>query len=193
MSKYYRQTSSPASHGNRNGDSITRSNSSSYQTDCYDSQKYKKKYHKTKSYNKSSNSRVNYSSNSNASHHEPTDHTDNTNNNYTRSKSLDTSNDSGLNRSSISQSKKSFDTNIDYDDNNEYNDSNLTLNNSSNIYYSRNRNRFKSDKPLFSRLFILCSRETTEQELKEAFQKFGEIQDIWIVRDHNTNMEKGLY
>ena len=47
--------------------------------------------------------------------------------------------------------------------------------------------------PPFSRLFILYPKEASESELSNSFQKFGVIQDISIIRDPVTQIEKGLF
>ena len=46
-------------------------------------------------------------------------------------------------------------------------------------------------KPPNSRLFILCGKGIKEEAFKEAFEKFGTVEDIWIVKDRKTNEEKG--
>ncbi|GFN92044.1 RNA-binding protein 45 [Plakobranchus ocellatus] len=48
------------------------------------------------------------------------------------------------------------------------------------------------DDPPNSRLFILCQKGTTEQEFREAFEKFGMIEDIWIIKDKRTNEDRGI-
>jgi RNA recognition motif-containing protein len=50
----------------------------------------------------------------------------------------------------------------------------------------------KFDEPPYSRCFILCSKKTTEYDLKKAFSKFGYIYDVWIVRDRVTGEPKGI-
>jgi hypothetical protein len=66
----------------------------------------------------------------------------------------------------------------------------------SSINYERDeeaiKNSRKYDDPPYSRCFILCSKDTTEQELDRVFQKYGRIQDIWIVKDHKTKIGKGI-
>jgi ERCC4-type nuclease len=47
-------------------------------------------------------------------------------------------------------------------------------------------------KPPNSRLFILCGKGIKEDSFKEAFEKFGTVEDIWIVKDRKTNEDKGL-
>lgn len=66
----------------------------------------------------------------------------------------------------------------------------------SSINYDRDeeaiKNSRKYDDPPYSRCFILCSKDTTEQELDRHFQRYGRIQDIWIVKDHQTKIGKGI-
>ncbi|KAJ9587522.1 hypothetical protein L9F63_028225, partial [Diploptera punctata] len=52
--------------------------------------------------------------------------------------------------------------------------------------------KVKLDDPPYSRLFVLCSRNTTEEELLSAFQKYGTIEQIWIVKDTVTKEPKGI-
>ncbi|CAG5134113.1 unnamed protein product [Candidula unifasciata] len=48
------------------------------------------------------------------------------------------------------------------------------------------------DEPPNSRLFILCPKGTTEQDFRDAFDKFGTIEDIWIIKDKRTNEDRGI-
>ncbi|XP_066301457.1 RNA-binding protein 45-like isoform X2 [Branchiostoma lanceolatum] len=48
------------------------------------------------------------------------------------------------------------------------------------------------DNPPNSRIFIVCSKNHTESELKYAFEKFGDMEDIWLVKDKNTKESKGV-
>ena len=53
--------------------------------------------------------------------------------------------------------------------------------------------RIDCDYPPYSRLFILCDKCLNECDLRNAFSAFGQIQDVWIVRDHsNHNQSKGM-
>lgn len=45
--------------------------------------------------------------------------------------------------------------------------------------------------PPNSRLFVLCEKSITEEEFRNTFKPFGEIEDIWIVKDKNTGEPKG--
>uniref|UniRef100_A0A8C6NUF7 RNA binding motif protein 45 n=1 Tax=Nothobranchius furzeri TaxID=105023 RepID=A0A8C6NUF7_NOTFU len=46
--------------------------------------------------------------------------------------------------------------------------------------------------PPNSRLFLVASRCTTEDELRERFSKFGEVQGVWLVKDKQTKEPKGV-
>lgn len=48
------------------------------------------------------------------------------------------------------------------------------------------------DHPTYSRLFIVSEKKVTEDEFRDAFSKFGEIEDLKIPRDHNTGEPKGI-
>jgi RNA recognition motif-containing protein len=49
----------------------------------------------------------------------------------------------------------------------------------------------KLDEPPNSRLFIVCNKNITEEEFRSAFEKYGTIEEIWVVRDRNTGAPKG--
>lgn len=49
-----------------------------------------------------------------------------------------------------------------------------------------------SIEPPNSRLFILCSKNLNESDLQQAFDRYGNVEDIWIVKDKNTNESKGF-
>lgn len=49
----------------------------------------------------------------------------------------------------------------------------------------------KDDEPPNSRLFILCGRNLSEDELRDAFAEFGEIRELWIVKDKDTGQSRG--
>ncbi|KAF4026343.1 hypothetical protein G4228_018378 [Cervus hanglu yarkandensis] len=48
------------------------------------------------------------------------------------------------------------------------------------------------DEPPNSRIFLVISKYTSESVLRERFSPFGEIQDIWVVRDRHTKESKGI-
>ncbi|KAF2893239.1 hypothetical protein ILUMI_12930 [Ignelater luminosus] len=48
------------------------------------------------------------------------------------------------------------------------------------------------DDPPNSRLFIICSKQLAEEDFRNAFSKFGEIEEIWVVKDRNTGERKGV-
>ncbi len=42
--------------------------------------------------------------------------------------------------------------------------------------------RVDMDTPPFSRVFVVCSKHHREDELRAAFQDFGNIEDVWMVK-----------
>lgn len=48
------------------------------------------------------------------------------------------------------------------------------------------------DHPPNSRLFLVISKSTSEEVIREKFSFFGEIQDIWVVRDKQSKDHKGI-
>ncbi|XP_043461425.1 RNA-binding protein 45 [Leptopilina heterotoma] len=58
-------------------------------------------------------------------------------------------------------------------------------------YYSSDP-RSKNDDPPNSRLFVICHKSLEEDDLRKAFEKFGKIEDIWVVKDRNTGENKGV-
>ncbi|TRY88850.1 hypothetical protein DNTS_016934 [Danionella cerebrum] len=55
-----------------------------------------------------------------------------------------------------------------------------------------NRNSSYLDEPPNSRLFLVTSKSITEEIIREHFTDFGEIQDIWVVKDKHTKESKGV-
>ena len=48
------------------------------------------------------------------------------------------------------------------------------------------------DETALTRLFVICPKEYTEDDLRQRFQGFGEIEYVQIVRDHRTRENKGF-
>ncbi|KAM4698576.1 RNA-binding protein 45 [Rhinophrynus dorsalis] len=48
------------------------------------------------------------------------------------------------------------------------------------------------DDPPNSRIFLVVSKSVTEDIIRERFCDFGEIQDIWVVKDKHTKESKGI-
>ncbi|KAK3543727.1 hypothetical protein QTP70_027137 [Hemibagrus guttatus] len=48
------------------------------------------------------------------------------------------------------------------------------------------------DDPPNSRLFLVTSKSITEDTIRERFSPFGEVQDIWVVKDKQTKESKGV-
>ena len=52
--------------------------------------------------------------------------------------------------------------------------------------------RVNSDFPPFSRVFVVCSKSHKEEDIKTAFQHFGSVEDVWMVKDRMTKESKGI-
>lgn len=52
-----------------------------------------------------------------------------------------------------------------------------------------------SDEPPYSRLFVVYNRKdpVTEEEIREDFCQYGDVQDIFLVKDRNTGEPKGRF
>lgn len=53
------------------------------------------------------------------------------------------------------------------------------------------REHTTADNPPMSRLFVICNKSQDENDFREAFSKFGEIEEIWVVQDKYTGENKG--
>uniref|UniRef100_A0A915JLL6 RRM domain-containing protein n=1 Tax=Romanomermis culicivorax TaxID=13658 RepID=A0A915JLL6_ROMCU len=42
--------------------------------------------------------------------------------------------------------------------------------------------RFDTDRPPHSRIFLTCHSEMTAEKLRESFGRFGVVEDLWQVR-----------
>lgn len=56
---------------------------------------------------------------------------------------------------------------------------------------SSSGNNANEDSPPMSRLFVICSKVNTEQDIRDAFEKFGDIEDVWVVQNKQTGENKG--
>lgn len=54
------------------------------------------------------------------------------------------------------------------------------------------RPRVDHHKPPFSRVFVVCSRSHTEEDLRSAFEEYGEVEDVWVVKRKDTKEPKGI-
>lgn len=43
----------------------------------------------------------------------------------------------------------------------------------------------------YNRLFILGGKGCSEDQWRQAFEAYGQIKDVWIVKDRNSGDEKG--
>ena len=50
----------------------------------------------------------------------------------------------------------------------------------------------KYDDPPNSRLFIVCGKQITEDQFKEAFGAYGNIEEVWVLKDRVTGEPKGV-
>ncbi|KAG4078717.1 hypothetical protein HA402_015307 [Bradysia odoriphaga] len=50
----------------------------------------------------------------------------------------------------------------------------------------------RADDPPMSRLFIICNKNQNEDDFRDAFEKFGTIEEVWVVRDKTTGDNKGI-
>nr|DBA19885.1 TPA: hypothetical protein GDO54_015644 [Pyxicephalus adspersus] len=48
------------------------------------------------------------------------------------------------------------------------------------------------DDPPNSRLFLVVTRSVSEDVIRDKFSAFGDVQDIWVVRDKQTKESKGI-
>ncbi|CAH2305843.1 RNA-binding 45 [Pelobates cultripes] len=48
------------------------------------------------------------------------------------------------------------------------------------------------DDPPNSRVFLVVSKSVTEDTIRDRFSEFGDIQDIWVVKDKQTKESKGI-
>ncbi|CAD7082281.1 unnamed protein product [Hermetia illucens] len=60
--------------------------------------------------------------------------------------------------------------------------------------YRHNRDERGSslDDPPMSRLFVIHNRNNTEEEIREGFGQYGEIEDVWLLKDKSTGENKGI-
>lgn len=52
--------------------------------------------------------------------------------------------------------------------------------------------RVNHDTPLFSRVFVVCSKSMKEEEIMTAFSAYGTVEDVWMVKDRMTKENKGI-
>ncbi|XP_034841170.1 RNA-binding protein 45-like [Maniola hyperantus] len=50
----------------------------------------------------------------------------------------------------------------------------------------------KEETPPYSRLFVVCSKQLKKDDLRERFETFGAIEDLYIPKDRNTGESKGV-
>ncbi|XP_046685091.1 uncharacterized protein LOC124370834, partial [Homalodisca vitripennis] len=50
----------------------------------------------------------------------------------------------------------------------------------------------KHDDPPHSRLFVANIKQVSEEDLRDAFGKYGDLEDVWICKDKNTGERKDI-
>ncbi|XP_054269429.1 RNA-binding protein 45-like [Macrosteles quadrilineatus] len=59
--------------------------------------------------------------------------------------------------------------------------------------HSKDHDKFsKLDDPPNSRLFVAQIKDISEEELREAFGHYGEVEDVWICKDKHTGEPKNI-
>lgn len=53
-------------------------------------------------------------------------------------------------------------------------------------------NGVNHDDPPFSRVFVVCCKHHTGDDLRECFEKFGIVEDVWVVKDKHTKENRGV-
>ena len=48
------------------------------------------------------------------------------------------------------------------------------------------------DYPPFSRVFVVCSKNHKEEDIRVAFEPYGNVEDVWMVKDRMTKENKGI-
>lgn len=56
---------------------------------------------------------------------------------------------------------------------------------------SNQKETASEDVPPMSRLFVICNKSNTEEDIRAAFEQFGEIEEVWVVRNKQTGENKG--
>ena len=60
-------------------------------------------------------------------------------------------------------------------------------------FHGNNYRESKYDDPPHSRLFIVCGKSITEDDFRSSFSKYGSIEEIWVVKDRQTEEPKGNF
>lgn len=50
----------------------------------------------------------------------------------------------------------------------------------------------KEDKPPYSRVFVVCTKDLREDDLRKSFEQYGEVEDIYMPKDRNTGESRGV-
>ena len=52
--------------------------------------------------------------------------------------------------------------------------------------------RIDVDNPPFSRVFVVCSKRHSPDDMRMAFEPYGSIEDVWMVKDKTTKENRGV-
>lgn len=55
-----------------------------------------------------------------------------------------------------------------------------------------NSGRVDVDNPPFSRVFVVCSKRHNSDDMRTAFESYGSVEDIWMVKDKTTKENRGV-
>lgn len=55
-----------------------------------------------------------------------------------------------------------------------------------------NSGRIDVDNPPFSRVFVVCSKRHSSEDMRMAFEPYGAVEDIWMVKDKTTKENRGV-
>lgn len=68
----------------------------------------------------------------------------------------------------------------------------MAVNNQQSMDTGSISSRVDVDSPPFSRIFIVCSKKHSSEDMRAAFEQFGTIEDIWVVKDKQTKENRGV-
>ena len=63
---------------------------------------------------------------------------------------------------------------------------------SSNLGNSSKSAPVNHDHPAFSRVFLVCSKSHTAEELRATAEEYGVVEDVWVVKDKHTKESRGV-
>lgn len=58
--------------------------------------------------------------------------------------------------------------------------------------FGSSEHKIDHDKPPFSRVFIVCGKQYSGDDLRKKFEEYGSVEDVWVVKDKNTKENRGI-